>query len=419
MWIVFVGVNSSFEHAFRAAHELGFKVLFITSEHDFPKTIPADLTQTVQSFEFDIILSIIEESLPRDQTLVFWALKEALLPLVRKLNLHFKSPARFYSENTMVTCKNKLRLRNLLAHTPYNPQFEIYTEGCQYQAHVQSNKKIIKPLHGRLSIGVELVSSEEDFLPAISRSLSVLERLSSDTKFYSQLSEGHDLKRTLLIEEFIEGAEFSVEIFANEKGIKCMGICEKTKMKPPYFEEISYCSPPRIEKELSAKLASAAIEIASIIGLESGMAHFEFKYDGKRIILLDIGLRLGGGGLVHGLISTSTGVDLIKAVLAELCGLDSELYLMKTRNDTALLYLLQIGDGGIVQMVTQPTKMNSVALVDMYVFVKKGDYLSGYPNYSNLPGYALFQISGRNEMSFTAVDNAIEHLMKNWNIQYQ
>ncbi|MDP2600816.1 MAG: ATP-grasp domain-containing protein, partial [Deltaproteobacteria bacterium] len=339
MWVIVLGINSQFKRAFHAARELGLHVFLITAENNVPDDIKnlTDSMKVVKDYEFGEIVSIIKRQLPDDQITLFWTLKDQLLPLTNKLNRYFDSPAKFYSGPLISICKNKLMLRRALEKTPYNPVFNLYVPGQKNPFSAWSGPKVIKPLLGYSSIGVEMVTSEQQVYSAIERSLSVLEKISHEVKSFD-FSHEYDVCKTLLVEDYIDGEEYSVEIFANKDGIKCLGICEKSKMPPPYFEEISYCMPGRLKQSLCDGLKSAAMKIAEVLDFRSGMAHLEFKCSDNKIILLDIGLRLGGGGLTHELIHISSGIDAVKAVLAELCGMESNQYLIEKRKDIALLY---------------------------------------------------------------------------------
>ncbi len=57
----------------------------------------------------------------------------------------------------------------------------------------------------------------------------------------------------LLCEEFVQGSEYSLEIFGTNGILQCLSICQKSPMKEPYFEEITYQMPAMLNSiELAA-----------------------------------------------------------------------------------------------------------------------------------------------------------------------
>ena len=84
------------------------------------------------------------------------------------------------------------------------------------------------------------------------------------------------------------------------------------------------------------------------------------------------------------------------------------------------MYLLQIEKGGLIKEITNPDMESAECeLVEQHLFVRKGDILSGYPNYSGLPGYLLLRIFGRNAASLDCVQKTLKKLRESWRIVYQ
>ncbi|OFZ19598.1 MAG: hypothetical protein A2Z20_06500 [Bdellovibrionales bacterium RBG_16_40_8] len=166
-------------------------------------------------------------------------------------------------------------------------------------------------------------------------------------------------------------------------------------------------------------LCDAALNICKKIKLFSGMAHIEFRYSDAGPKVLDIGLRLGGAGLTHQLVEISTGKNLIKAVLAEFCDMNPNQFLIKCRDDLCLLYLVQVESGGQVKSLPLfNISEDGVEVIEKSFFIKPGDTLRSYPNFSGVPGYALVQIQKNDQSAYAKANRILNHLRSNEKVIY-
>jgi hypothetical protein len=410
MWIVFLDISLSFSDAYKAAKNLGAKVLVI-SVRPVPDadSWPDGLTkvEVPQSWQLTDVLATIRSVIDPDETVVVWALKDRLVPLAACLNHLLGSKGRWPSQRSIWSTKNKLLMRQELDRTGLNPPYAVI-RGESPPHPFPSKAVVLKPLEGYASIGVELLearASQGEFEAAAKRSFSVLESIAEsitgDRPNYVPAT-----RDVLLVEEFIGGLEYSVEVLVAGGKPHIMGICGKSPMVPPYFEEVSYMMPASIDMATKERLTAAALQAVTALGVTTGMAHVEIKdgEDGPKI--LDVGLRLGGSGLTHDLVKASSGVNLVHAVLTELLAQPSEHLLRANTYDTALLYLLQVATGGTVHDVPAPEMVQGLPRPTMFeACIKKGDYLTPYPAYSGTPGFAMFLVPGQGD---SATKEALE-----------
>jgi ATP-grasp domain len=425
MWIVFLEISPSFSDAFSAAHELGANVLHL-SAHKSPNFAPGQIgpTKTVHVERWDIqqVQEIIRREIGMNESIASWTLLERLAPLAAKLNEAFQPRGHWPSDQSFWITKNKLLMRKRLEVTNLNPKYSVIERGSQLDHPLPGVPAVLKPFEGHSSIGVELLDAEatpHDFMDAANRSFSVLESLASamtgDRPQYVASPT-----QALLVEEYVSGLEYSVEVFMTNSRPVVIGICGKSPMTAPYFEEVSYLMPANIEPETKTRLSTAAIEAVTSLGLNTGMAHVELKDgpDGPKI--LDIGLRLGGSGLTHDLVQTAYGINLVKAVLGELIGTPVDDYLIPTKHDTALLYLMQVGSGGTVAELPIPGHTPSLPPPIRFAhFVKVGDTLTAYPAYSGTPGFVLFSIHGQDSSSMIRANQVIDLCIRDLKFDYQ
>ncbi|WP_409471657.1 ATP-grasp domain-containing protein [Streptomyces sp. HC307] len=119
-----------------------------------------------------------------------------------------------------------------------------------------------------------------------------------------------------LIEEFIAGGEISVESIVVDGHTHVVAIHDKPlPANGPYFDEYFYatptCLPPAAVRDIHAATAAAH----RAVGIDIGGTHTEFRVrpDG-RLSILETAARIGGGPLFQTVL-TSTGVNMIHAVI--------------------------------------------------------------------------------------------------------
>ncbi len=388
-WLIFLDIPVWFKEPFVAAQDLGLSVLHITK---WPSRLPGVLEIETPTFSTDYLEQIIIEYQAHKNILGIWNVRDWHTPLVSQLNHAFFKDAQFPNPDVTNTCKNKVLFRRALDSTQLNPSYTLLGETIPKTRPFDNHMIVLKPSLGYGSIGVELVRPEQSFEAAFTRSRSSLAPL---TETVSDLNN-NKLSTSLLCEKFISGEEYSVEVFLSDGEATILGICEKAPMVEPYFEEIAYILPAQISDHHTNLLSDAAQSAAKVLDIRSGIAHMEFKIEGNHAYILDVGLRIGGNGLTHKLLSSAYGMNVTKAVLSELIGQPPKPFLEMIHTHTTLLYLFQIKGGGVIKSLPDSIEFQdeNIETLEQVNFYNPGDTLTGYPNHSGLPGYALFEIQG-------------------------
>ncbi|WP_030748760.1 ATP-grasp domain-containing protein [Streptomyces sp. NRRL S-31] len=115
----------------------------------------------------------------------------------------------------------------------------------------------------------------------------------------------------LLVEEYLDGPEFSVDSLTWQGKTRPLFVAEKRLGPAPYFEEVGHVVPasPRPEFDEALDLVVAAHKAARLDNL---VTHTEFRLTGKGPRIIEINVRLGGDLIPHlGLLAT--GIDLSAA----------------------------------------------------------------------------------------------------------
>jgi biotin carboxylase len=127
----------------------------------------------------------------------------------------------------------------------------------------------------------------------------------------------------VLVEEFVAGAEFSIDSLVHEGRVTLLFVASKLSGLAPYFEELGHVVSsdglqllPGIESFLQA--------VHEAIGFQSGATHTEVRVTERGYVLMEINGRLGGDLIPHlGLLAT--GIDLPGAMTDVALGKEPDL----------------------------------------------------------------------------------------------
>ena len=156
---------------------------------------------------------------------------------------------------------------------------------------------IIKPVDSSASRGVTKINNYEEFYYYYGKSLN-----------YSKSGK-------VIIEEYIDGKEFSVECLIQNKEINIIAITEKIVDGYPYFVESRHRIPANIdlnEKNIIEETVKKAIKS---ISLDNSAAHVEVKLRGSQAYIIEVGPRLGGDYITSDLVPLATNVDMLKNII--------------------------------------------------------------------------------------------------------
>ncbi len=205
------------------------------------------------------------------------------------------------TEMSAQLCTNKFHMRQTLSKSGLNcPQ---YVTGCVpadlvVQASPLRYPLIAKPVDRSGSLGVQKVESPIDLKEAVTNA--------------SELSlSGH-----VIVEEFIEGVEVSVETISWEGTHHHLCITDKETSGPPHFVELAHHQPSALPKSTRRLIERETSKSLTSLGVDYGASHAEFIVSENRVYITEIGARMGGDFIGSDLVNLSTGYDFLSAVIS-------------------------------------------------------------------------------------------------------
>ena len=320
-YIVVINSKPSFEEYLPIAKKLGLKICFLASFENISQVNKENFEHvaSVEIFNEQSILGALASLGIQNKIRLFWTMSAFHVAICHELNEKYLGNSKFSLELANKT-QNKFLLRKSLENTCFNPMYYVLNVREKSKNPFGNQPCVLKPFLGYSSIGVELVRQASEFDKAFLRSASVLGEI--DSKMLRLDLNETSPNEHLLCEEFVQGSEYSLEIFGTNGILQCLSICQKSPMKEPYFEEITYQMPAMLNSIELARISSAGCSIMSALGMKSGIAHLEVIVNEDGIYALDVGLRIGGSGLTQMLMKHSSGRNLMEACLLEALDLD-------------------------------------------------------------------------------------------------
>lgn len=232
-------------------------------------------------------------------------------------------------------------------------------------------KCIVKPADNSGSRGIDLLSDFEQ------------ETIDNAYEYSKQSSRSGDL----MVEEYMEGDEVSVESLSIDGICHVIQITDKLTTGAPYFVEMGHSQPSGLSEDTKEKIRQITIAANKAIGIENGPAHTEIKItkDGPKII--ELGARLGGDNITTHLTPLSTGVDMVECCINIAMGMAVNLNTRMNRGSAIRYFPLEKGKIKNIEGVEQAQKIPGVVQVSIVHGV--GESVNGIKNSGDRVGFVI------------------------------
>lgn len=133
-------------------------------------------------------------------------------------------------------------------------------------------------------------------------------------------ARGQPAVTVALVEEYVAGPEYSVEMFHTAGRARCVGITAKVVGGTPFFVEHGHFHPAALEPEVARRLVTVAGAALDAVGVRDGPTHTELKVTPAGPVVVEINARLAGG-MIPELIRLTAGIDLPEQQVRAAAGL--------------------------------------------------------------------------------------------------
>lgn len=217
---------------------------------------------------------------------------------------------------------------------------------------------IVKPSRNSGSRGITKLStgySESEFSVAVDRAIS----------------ESRD--RSAMIEQFVDGPEFSVEIIVWNKEVHVLQVTDKKTTEAPYFVELGHSQPSMFPTETVESVKRAAIMGVIALQVNNCACHAEVKVQNGQAYIMEIGARLGGDFISTELTHLSTGIDMVAAAINVALGEKPNLEPIAKPQGVAIRYFTP--QPGKLVAIENEEALKDTQVYDAEIYHKVGDMI--------------------------------------------
>ncbi|GGA33049.1 ATP-grasp domain-containing protein [Psychrobacillus lasiicapitis] len=333
--IVFIGSYKygTSKEALMIAKEMGYYVVLctdktkhITSNSDFSEVdqivLMEDLLDEQQMVEE--ITSLMDQG---KQICACVSLIDPYVSYAASISKYFELAET--STDSLRLMEDKIAIREKLKNLPITPFYTIFQPEDSLEKLENEFKSllpfIIKPPISNGSKDVLLVETIEKFANAL-----------------KLLKKNHP-NNPLLIEEFLQGPQYLIEILVYNNDIKFLGLVEQEVLYNGRFIVTGYRFPGKVDIAEYRSLCTCISKIIEEIGLENGSCHMEMKLVSGEWKLIETNPRMAGGEM-NRIIEEGTGINLLKEILKVHLG--EEPILLEKKKKHVYAKYLTIGSRG-------------------------------------------------------------------------
>ena len=189
--------------------------------------------------------------------------------------------------------------------------------------------------------------------------------------FRRSMNESRD--KSVMIEQFIEGPEFSVEIIVWQNKINVLTVTDKKTTEAPYFVELGHNQPSVFPAEIVERIKEAAIAGVKALGVNNCACHAEVKVQDGKAYIMEIGARLGGDFISTELTHLSTGIDMVAAAIDCALGIEPCLDPKEEKHGVCIRYFCP--KPGKLVSISNTEVLNNPHVYDAEIYHQPGDVI--------------------------------------------
>lgn len=199
---------------------------------------------------------------------------------------------------------------------------------------------------------------------------------------------------SVIIEEFIEGPEYSIEAITFKGETTIIQFTEKIITSYPHTVELGHIQPAELSEEQKYQIRHVVTNAIKALGIDNSATHSELKLTSHGPVVLEIGARLGGDYISSYLTIASTGVNMDKAAIQVALGEEPDI------KEKELAYsqikYLELPEGKAVKRIGNWKELlNSEGMVYANCLLKTGSKIPSITDSAKRPGFVIVKSSSK------------------------
>ena len=211
---------------------------------------------------------------------------------------------------------------------------------------------------------------------------------------YMDITRRFSRNGEVIIEEFLEGPEYSIETITYKGQTTIVQYTEKFITPFPHTVEMGHLQPANLTQEEKEKIAKVVKAAIAAIGIDNSAAHTEIKLTPNGPKVVEIGARGGGDFIASYLTLASTGVSMDEAIIKVALGEEPDLQHKTSLYSYIKYFSLPVGK--IVKKIKDYSDiLKEDHVVFAYIAVKEGDIIEEITESKKRPGFVIVKSKNR------------------------
>ena len=304
--IVIIGANSFQNPLILKAKEMGYETHVFAWQDGSVGERTADYFYPVSIVEKEEILEKCREIKPDAVVTIASDLANITVQYIAsRLGLSCNSDESIYIST------NKYAMREaFVKNNVASPKFARVSLEDDISAAVEGMKfpLIVKPTDRSGSRGITKINKPDEIKAAVGLSVS------------------DSFEKMAIIEEYIDGEEYSCESISYKGKHHILAVTKKYTTGYPHYIETGHIEPAGLDEGMYRKVCLEIPKALDALLIENGASHAEFKIDSEgNIRIIEIGSRMGGDCIGSHLVYLSSGYDFVKMVIETALGKEPSL----------------------------------------------------------------------------------------------
>jgi len=215
----------------------------------------------------------------------------------------------------------------------------------------------------------------------------------------ASMDEAFEVSRldTVLVEEFIEGQEYSVESLHYQGKSEVIQFTEKDTTAFPYNVELGHKQPANLTNEQQDNIRAVIAKIAECLKFDNCPSHTELKINERGIFVIETSPRLGGDYITSVLTPLSTGVNMEDQLLKMAMGEIINPMPQNIQYSGIRFFLLK--ENSIIKRVPNESFIkDGPDVMDFSFNLKKGEIVNCITSSLNRYGHLILRADSRNTL---------------------
>jgi len=376
----------------KLVQQQGYKTILLRKEISFDEIFDVDVPIEMDLNNEEVVLEKCLELANQLDIISVFTMNEYRIPLASKiselLQLKYKLPYE-----ASLYCRNKKMARQKLNEAGIGEvQYRLVNTQSDLKTELEDIDfpLIVKPSNDSGSKNVYLCNNEAEISTAIKHIVQSEKNI-----------VGQSLDADIMIEEFLDGPEFSIESVTVNGQTTIIGITKKLVTPYPLSIEVGHDFPANLHANEEKEIRELVEESLAVLGVDFAVTHTEVKLTNKGPRIVEVNARPGGDEIPH-LVKAVTGIDLKSlAFLVTLGkGIDSLDLSSSTVPSASIRFLLANQEG----KVSFKEQFQSAYIKEQKWYVKNGESVKRTESNFDRLGYFIVYGDEQN-LSSSKVDS--------------